>query len=144
MFEKMKILEIYNKYNSFGRLLNIDYKELKPGEVDYFLTVAEDMLATKTAAHGGAIAGFMDAILGVAALSVAKENGKVVSTIEFKINYLKPVLLGDQLKGEGRVISAGNRIIRSEARVYNQNNELIVTGSGTFNAYPFEKSDMAD
>lgn len=140
----MKILEVYNKYNSFGRLLNINYKELKPGEVDYYLTVTKDMLATKTAAHGGAIAGFMDAILGVSALSKAKENGKVVSTIEFKINYLKPVFLGDQLKGEGRVVSAGNRIITSEAKVYNQKNELIVTGFGTFNAYPFEKSDMVE
>ena len=140
----MKILDVYNKYNNFGRLLKFDYKELKPGEIDYFLTVTKDLLATKTAAHGGAIAGFMDAILGVSALSKAKESGKVVATIEFKINYLKPAYLGDQLKAEGKVISSGNRIISSEGKIFNQHNELIATGWGTFNAYPFEKSDMVE
>jgi len=142
MFEKMEILEVYNKYNNFGRLLKFDYKEIKIGEIDYYLKVSEELLATKTAAHGGAIAGFMDAILGVASLSKAKEEDKVVATIEFKINYLKPAFLGDNLKGEGRVVSSGKRIISTEGKIYNQNNELIATGWGTFNAYPFEKSDM--
>jgi len=99
-------------------------------------------LATPTAIHGGMLAAMMDGIIGVAALSaVAKEN-KLVSTVEFKINYFKPAFLGDQLTGKGKVDHKGNRIIHASGEIYNQKNELIAKALGTLNAYPFEKSDI--
>ena len=42
---------------------------LKPGSIEYEMKVLEKHLATLTAAHGGMIAGMMDGVLGVSALS---------------------------------------------------------------------------
>ena len=139
----MNILEIYNKFNNFGRLFDMDYQVLHPGHIEYKMTVKEAHLATRTGMHGGAMSGLMDGVMGVAALSLVEKEGKAVSTIELKINFLSGVFLGDELKGEGLVIRKGNRVLFAEGKIFNQKNELVATGSGTFNAYPFEKSDMA-
>lgn len=133
------LIELYNSMNHFGRFMQMDYKILKPGELEYNLTIRKELLATQHAAHGGALAAFMDAILGVASLSAVADEGKLVATIEFKINYLKPALLGDSLKGKGKVIQKGKRILITEGEIYNQNNELIVKAIGTFTSYPVNK-----
>lgn len=138
----MDILALYNQHNNFGRLLNITYEVNEPGKVTYHLKVTSDLLATPVAAHGGAIAGFMDAIVGVAALSAVAPLNKVVSTIEFKLNFTKAALLNDELKGIGEVLTQGNRILTVKGEVYNQKNELVATSLATLNAYPIEKSGM--
>jgi len=140
--EAMDILDIYNKYNNFGRFFDMDHKVVAPGHIEYNMVVTASHLATPTAMHGGAMAGFMDGVLGVAALSAVEAENKVVSTIEFKINYLSAVFLGDELKGVGIVLRKGKRILLAEGKVFNQKKELVATATGTFNAYSFEKSDM--
>jgi uncharacterized protein (TIGR00369 family) len=93
------------------------------------------LLATQHAAHGGALAAFMDAILGVASLSAVADEGKLLAVIEFKINYLKPALLGDSLIGKGKVLQKGKRILITEAEIFNQKNELIAKSIGKFTSY---------
>jgi len=135
-------LVLYNKINNFGRLLDMKFEVSEPGRVIYSMPVTKDILATTSAAHGGALAAFMDAIIGVASLSAVAEEGKLVSTVEFKINYLNPALLNDQLRGLGKVIKKGKRIIITQGEIFNQKNELLATCTGTLNAYPIEKSDI--
>lgn len=48
--------------------------------------------------HGGVLAGFMGVALGAAARLLAFATTAPVSTAEFKVNYLRPVLLGDELR----------------------------------------------
>jgi uncharacterized protein (TIGR00369 family) len=134
-----EILKAYDKTNEFGRFLNMTYEVVQPGEVVFSMLVTKDLLATTKAMHGGALAGLMDAVVGVAALSVSSLKDKLVSTVEFKINYLKPVLLNDQLKGLGTVISEGNRIIVCKGEIFNQKEELVAIATSTMNAYPFTK-----
>ncbi len=141
----MTIIEQYIAHNNFGNMLGMDFKIIEPGIVHYFMTIKEEHLSTPKAAHGGVIATLMDGVLGVAALSNVVEQNKVVSTIEFKINYLAPALLGDQLFGIGKVEQLGNRIIVSSGDIIciNRNNMIIAKAMGTFNAYPFEKAGLS-
>jgi acyl-coenzyme A thioesterase PaaI-like protein len=52
--------------------------------------------------------------------------------------------LGDKLKGIGKVDKKGNRIIFTSGKIFNQHDELIAKATGTLNAYPFEKGDIAE
>lgn len=146
MFVSMNkdILKRYNETNHFGDLLGMEYEIQTSGEIYYSLEVKREHLATKTAAHGGFLAAFMDAVVGVAALSKTSTEGKVVSTVEMKLNFLQPALLGDLLTGKGKVLKYGKRIIIVEGKIFNQKNELLAISLATMNAYPFEKSDMID
>lgn len=138
-----KLLKIYGKVNQFGTENGMLLTIIKPGNILYEMKVLPKHLATQTTIHGGMVAAMMDGVIGVAALSLVASEGKLVSTVEFKINYFRPVYLGDVLKGEGRVDFRGARVIASSGEIFNQKGEMVAKAMGTFNAYPFEKNDIA-
>ena len=138
-----QLISTYQKTNAFGRDNGMELLSYEQGKIEYKLVVLSKHLATPTTSHGGLIAGYMDGIMGVAALTESAKNLKLVSTVEFKINFIKPAFLGDVLIGKGSVISAGNRIIVCKGEIINEKtNELIAFATGTFNAYPYQKSGM--
>ncbi|MEM9050612.1 MAG: PaaI family thioesterase [Bacteroidota bacterium] len=138
-----EILKRYNQANLFGKLLGLELTVIEPGIVEYRMEIKEEHLSNPMAAHGGAVSAMMDAILGVSALSLAVEEDKIVSTVEFKLNYFAPIRLGDKLLGTGKVSFRGNRLIFSEGTIVieNENNKVACKGLGTFNAYPASKNE---
>lgn len=140
--KSMDLIRIYEKTNTFGNELGMKLTVISPGHISYALTITEKHLAVPKVAHGGVVAALIDGALGVAGLSLAAEENKVVSTVEFKVNYLQPARVGDALNCEAKVIHAGKRLLNIEAKVINQRNELIATSSGTFNKYPAEHSTL--
>lgn len=135
-----KVLEMYKASNNYGKFLEMDLEILAEGEAKYTLEIKEKHLATPIAAHGGVVAGVIDGTMGVAALTVAGKTKQVVSTVDLRVSFLKPVKLGDKLVSVGKVLSAGKRLIYVEASVTNQEGVLVARASGTFNAYPAEKA----
>lgn len=138
----MTLIEQYVAHNHFGKTLGMDFKVIEPGLVHYSLTIQKEHLATPLAAHGGVISALMDALLGVTALSVSAQEHKIISTVEFKINFLAPALLGDTIQGIGKVEHQGKRLIIVSGDIICplRNNILIAKAIGTFNAYPAEKA----
>ena len=139
---EIDILKKYNQTNQFGSFLGLKLKVISPGEVNYYVKVKEDHLATLSSAHGGFLSAIFDQIVGTAALSKSLLENKVVATVELKINFLKPAFLDDDLVGKGKVVSSGKRLYTVDGKIYNQNKDLLALGIATLNAYPFEKSDM--
>jgi uncharacterized protein (TIGR00369 family) len=138
----MDLIEAYEKSNNFGRYLGMKLEVIKPGHIKYTLIVEKNHLAIPGVAHGGLVAGLIDGALGVSGLSLAAQENKIVSTVEFKVNYLRPALIGDRLECEAEVVHEGKRLMHVKAAVINQNNQLIATSSGTFNKYPVEKTGL--
>ena len=138
-----KLIEIYSQTNQFGHLIGIDLVKFEADEIRYKLIISDKHLATPTTAHGGVLSAYMDGILGLAALYVSSEFGNLVSTVEFKINYLEPARKGDVLIGIGKIISAGKRIIIAQGEIINEETGAkVAIATGTFNAYPYQKSGM--
>ena len=131
--------------NQYGTLNELNLEVISPGHIRYEMPVKKKHLATPIAIHGGVLSAMMDGILGVAALSASCEDGNLVSTVEFKINYLAPARLGDILMGEGKVIQKGNRLIITDGDIKLQSSgKIIAKGMGTFSAYPIEKSGILE
>lgn len=130
------IIQEYRRGNNFGRNLDMDFEIIEPGIVNYWMIVQEQHLATPSAAHGGVIAGFMDALLGVGALSAVCDEMDIVSTVEFKISYFAPCLIKDKLTGTTKLLKKGKSLVFLEGEIYNQNGVLVAKGNGTFNRYP--------
>lgn len=137
-----QLMNTYQETNQFGKLNGMELMNYEQGKIEYRMEIKQIHLATPKTAHGGVLAAYMDGIMGVAALTASAKNLCLVSTVEFKINYLKPAFLGDVLIGKGTIISAGKRIIIAKGEISNQKGELISIATGTFNAYPYEKSGM--
>lgn len=86
------LIEKYIINNHFGKLIGMDFKIISEGCAEYRLIIKKEHLATPHAAHGGVVSSLIDAALGVAGLSAVHKKNKVVSTIEYKLNFLSPVL----------------------------------------------------
>lgn len=136
------LIEKYVENNHFGRLLGMDFKIIEEGQVEYFLTVKKEHLATPASVHGGVIAALVDAALGVSALSAVYKENKVVSTVEYKLNFMAPACLNDELKAIAKVEQKGKRILVVSCDVVNtkHNERVVAKALGTFNAYPAEKA----
>lgn len=139
---EQSLIEKYIAGNNFGKHLGMDFRILSPGSIEYTLVIKEEHLATPNAAHGGVISALVDAALGVAGLSAVHHENKVVSTIEYKLNFLSPALLNDDLLAKAKVIQQGKRILIIECEVVasNRNNAFIAKAMGTFNAYDAVKA----
>jgi len=133
------LLTLYRNINQFGKEIGLEYELLPDSTFLNRITIRAKHLSTPTVAHGAVVAALADSTLGLAALSVATKTENIVSTIEFKINYLKPVSLGDVITGIPKIRQIGKKIIFVDADFFNQNEELIATASGTFNQYPAVK-----
>ena len=127
----MDLLEQYNQGNHFGKANNLKLKIISEGQIEYSMQLEDKHLAVKDLIHGGAISGFMDAILSVAAFSAVYKKNKKVATVEFKINYLKPVRKLQILTGKGSVLKKGSKLLFVQGEIFDEANELITTGSGT-------------
>lgn len=142
---KLKVfLDKFDSWSEFDKYLNLSYEVIEPGYIKYRMPIKKDFLATPDAAHGGIIAAFMDSVLGMAALTMSVPEDKLVSTVEFKLNFLRPALLGDSLIGVGKVEYNGTSICTSTAHIYKDEGltELVAQGMGTFNKYPISKKGL--
>lgn len=136
----MEMIQHYNHINKYGADNNMKLEILEPGHAIYTMNIEDKHLSSPNTCHGGVIAGFMDSVIGTAALSKAFEENNLTSTIEFKINYLQPVNLGDVLVGEGKIDFKGKSTIVSSGKIVKQSNGAIVAiAIGTFNVYPLSK-----
>lgn len=137
---KNELLERYRKSNHFRDTLGMELKVVDDGSCEYLLIIEKKHMATPIAAHGGVVSALVDSTMGVAALSKVIKENRVVSTVELKVSYLKPVLEKDELRCIGEVLNAGKRLIYVECSVINQKEQLVARGNGTFNAYDAAKA----
>ena len=91
-------------------------------------------------AHGGAVMSLMDTALGCRALVYARSQDKATSTVEMKVNFLKPAKEGVKLVVDTAIQSAGRSLlVVSGAARDAQSGERIAFAVGTFNLYSSTK-----
>jgi uncharacterized protein (TIGR00369 family) len=78
-------------------------------------------------AHGGAIAALLDT---AATLAICEATGETWSTVDIRIDYLRPVRLGP-VRIVARVVRAGRTVGRAAAELY-VDDKLSATAVGTF------------
>lgn len=79
--------------------------------------------------HGGILCDIADAAMNAAYLTTL-QDGETFTTLEMKINYLKPVWRS-QLRAEGWVVKAGRTIGLAECDIYDDNGSLIARATST-------------
>ena len=84
--------------------------------------------------HGGVLATIIDtSTFWAAFLRLPEESGLV--NVDLKLNYLQPVISG-RLMARGTCIRSGRSICYSEAKVFDENENLIAHGTSTLMALP--------
>ena len=79
--------------------------------------------------HGGIITQIADAAMGMSLLTMQPDD-QSNTTIELKINFLRPVVSG-RLRAVGRVVEMKQTLLFSEADVVDEQGRLVARASST-------------
>jgi len=95
--------------------LGVRLLRVEPGLCELALPYSDKVTQQQGGFHGGAIGALADIAAGYASLTLAPE-GREVTTVEYKINFLAAFQSGE-LRATGRVMKAGRRIIVATVEV---------------------------
>jgi uncharacterized protein (TIGR00369 family) len=103
--------------------------EAEPGRVVVELIAGAQHRHGGGVVQGGVITQIADAAMGMT-LATLQAEGMWNTTIELKINFIRPVVEG-RLRAVGRVIEMRQTLLFSEADVYDDRDRLIARASST-------------
>jgi uncharacterized protein (TIGR00369 family) len=112
-----------------GQLLGFRLVEVGDGRAVFEIDVDERFWNPMGTVHGGLLADVADAALGVA-WATKLEEGESFTTLELKINFLRPVRKG-RLTVVGFVVKHGRHVGMSECEVKDEDGRLIAKASAT-------------
>ncbi|MBA3843194.1 MAG: PaaI family thioesterase [Actinobacteria bacterium] len=103
--------------------------EVDPGRIVFVLEAGPQHASPLGTLHGGIICDLADAALGCAHASLL-EDGETFTTLELKINFLKPVWAG-KLTAVATAIKTGRTIGLTECRVTDASDSLVAFATST-------------
>jgi uncharacterized protein (TIGR00369 family) len=125
-----KMMESGEPIMPVAALLGINIKSVESGRSEVEMEMSGDHANTMGTLHGGIYCALADTAMGVAFASMLGE-GETLTTLELKINYLKPVWNG-KLLAKGRVVKKGRLTGMVECDVLDENAQLVARASSTF------------
>lgn len=128
------VVNLFPHHDNFGDVVGYVVEDFEPGWVKTSLLIAEKHISPAGVAHGGAISTLVDFSMGCALISQL-QKGQLCSTIEFKINYLTPVMLGEKIYCEAKIKFLGRSHAVLEFHVYRVEGKDVAVGVGTYNIY---------
>jgi uncharacterized protein (TIGR00369 family) len=120
----------------FNRVLGVKCTKAEEGFVRLEIPFRPELIGdpTRPALHGGVLSALADTAGGAAVWTTLEDERARVSTIDLRIDYLRP---GQPLLiiCEAIVVRAGNRVGVTDMRVFHPSNEAetIATGKGVYN-----------
>ncbi len=112
-----------------AELIGLQAGKIEGGESLMWLDVEERHSNPMGTVHGGIVCDLADAAMGTAFASTL-DAGESFTTLELKINFLRPFWTG-RLVGRGRVVQRGRTVGMSECDVEDDQGRLVARASST-------------
>jgi uncharacterized protein (TIGR00369 family) len=96
------------------------------------MRVDERFLNPAGIVQGGFLSAMMDSAMGASAVLSVGDRKVYVANTEMKSSFLRPVRDGDVLTCTARVLKPGNVVAFLEARVVDEQRNLVATASSTY------------
>jgi len=113
------------------QLLGLKLVEVSAGHAIFTVEPDEHHYNGLGIAHGGLAATLLDSALGCAINSLMPA-GKVFTTLEVKVNYLRPIRRErGLLRCEAKVIHAGSRVATAAGKIMDEDGKLYAHGTAT-------------
>ena len=116
--------------NPFWSLLGMELIAVKKGWAKIRLPFSDKLANGIGLAHGGAIFSPADSAVGMALVGLLNKD-ETVSTLEMKINYLKPVQ-GGEIVAEAKIIHRGTMTAIGDVEVRDYEGNLVAKGLATY------------
>ena len=131
---RLKLKALFESVIPFNCFLGITVDQLEDGEAHLALPFRPEFIGNPMlpALHGGVISSLLDTAGGAAVWSQIDEGDRV-STVDLRVDYLRPGR-PEPLIGRGRVVRLGNRVGVAELRAWHPGREdrLVAAGMGVY------------
>ena len=112
-----------------AELIGVDVEEIGAGESVMTMVAEERHSNPMGTIHGGILCDLADAAMGVAFFSTL-EPGESFTTLELKINFLRPFWTG-KLVARGTVVHRGKTVGMVECDIFDDQERLVARSSST-------------
>ena len=130
------LIQMMEAFVPFNRFLGIKVSSVKAGFVRMEIPFREELIGDplRPALHGGVISALADTAGGMAVWSQVDDERSRVSTIDLRIDYLRPAKL-ETLIAEASVVRLGNRVGVADVRLFQPSaaDATVATGKGVYN-----------
>ena len=138
------ILNTLEHHRGLVQTLGISF-EVIDAQVTAQMTIDERHVGAPGVSHGGAVMALLDSALGASAMMHSLARGQATSTVELKVNFLRPSRLGQTLVTSTEVQSLGRSLlVLSGAACDAETGEQVAFAVGTFNLYPLRRGEGSD
>ena len=127
---KAAILDWMKTRNPFWALLGMELLEIKKGWAMVRLPIEDKLTNAIGLVHGGAIFSAADSAVGMALVGMTNRDENI-STLEMKINYMKPVN-GSEIIAEAKIIHRGSQSAIGDVEVRDEEQNLVSKGLATY------------
>src|SRR6202158_1827439 len=110
-------------------LIGFTLTEVEPGRAVVELDAGRRHANPMGTVHGGILCDIADAAMGIA-YAAGLDEGETFTTLELKINFLKPVRTG-RLTATGRVVKSGRAVALGECDVADEQASLVARATST-------------
>lgn len=128
--------QLMEEWVPFNRYLGMKVAHAEAGRIRLELPFKEEFIGDplRRALHGGVLSALADAAGGMAVWSSVADPNARVSTIDMRIDYLRPGK-PEAVCAEAVVVRQGNRVGVSDMRVFHPSAEAetIATGKAVYN-----------
>ena len=139
------LLAFFEKKIPFNAALGFEVVELREGFCTVRIPFAEHFIGDpfRPALHGGVMSALADAAGGLAVFSVFENLTTRVSTVDLRIDYLRPGLLQDVFC-DAQVVRVGNRVAVTTMVIRQGDNYIPAECRGVYNVMrPTEHDEAA-
>jgi uncharacterized protein (TIGR00369 family) len=117
-------------------LMQFDIRVLEEGRVEFGCTLDESVYNPIGVVHGGLVCTLLDTVAGCA-VHTTLPQGMAYTSIEIKVNYLRPVhATSGPLTAIGRVVKPGRRVAFAEGEVLDAQGRTVATASSSLLVFP--------
>jgi uncharacterized protein (TIGR00369 family) len=110
-------------------LIGFTIGSIEPGRVVMEMEIGPQHSSPLGTVHGGILCDLADAAMGMAYAATLDDN-ETFTTLELKINFLKPVWSG-RLTATGYVVKSGRTVGLVDCDVHDEKNSLVARASST-------------
>ena len=128
-FRKALIAKMQEE-SPFWTLLGLELADIRKGWAKVRLPFAKKLVHPLGIAHGGAVFSAADSAVAMALVGLV-EKDESFTTVEMKINYLRPFNEGE-ITAEAKIIYKGSRTALGDVDVRNAGGVLIAKGLATY------------
>ena len=127
---KESLLTRMQEESPYWALLGLEMADIKKGWAKVRLPFARKLVHPLGIAHGGAIFSAADSAVAMALIGLV-ERDETFTTVEMKINYLRPFDKGE-IMAEAWIIHKGGKTALGDVEVRNSGGALIAKGLATY------------